>query len=124
MAQPASLVLESQVSALRRAANGQPQSSNAPTILELAEGIGTNMAMQHAHGELTALLVAAGCQKLNFSKTVNVPANILRDGIIFSPPAYEQKVTVTIEPEKGPVSAYLIKSSNQEAVEKLLLPNN
>ena len=55
VAQPASLVLGSQVSALRRAANGELQSSNAPTILELAEGIATNMAMQHAHGELTAL---------------------------------------------------------------------
>ncbi len=72
---------------------------------------------------LAALLAATGCQKLNYSKTVSVPMAVVREGIIFSPPAYEQKVTVTIEPQSAAVSAYLIKSSNQEAVEKFLDTN-
>jgi hypothetical protein len=46
---------------------------------------------------------------------------LVHDPIIFSAPAYEQKVTVTIEPKSAPVSAYLIKSSDEKAVVVALL---
>jgi hypothetical protein len=66
------------------------------------------------------LLVASGCQKLNLERTVNVPMGLVGDALIFDPPTYKQKVTVTITPESGSVSAYLIKSDQKDAVESAL----
>jgi hypothetical protein len=69
---------------------------------------------------VAGILVASGCQKLNFEKTYNVGQNLVSEQIIFSAPAYDQKVTVTIEPVSGPVSAYLMKSSDHKAVDDAL----
>ncbi len=73
---------------------------------------------------LAGLLAASGCQKLNFERTVDVPMGLVGDALIFDPPAYKQKVAVTITPESGSVSAYLIKSEQKDAVEKALFNDN
>jgi hypothetical protein len=65
-------------------------------------------------------LFAAGCQKLSFEKTMEVPMGIVAAGLEFSPPTYKQSVTVTIEPQSASVSAYLVKTEEKDAVEKAL----
>jgi hypothetical protein len=64
-------------------------------------------------------LLVAGCQKLADERTVKVaPMDIYK--ISFSAPSYKQKVTATVAPEGAAVSAYLVKDSDVEAVEKAL----
>jgi hypothetical protein len=68
---------------------------------------------------LALLLVAGGCQPLNekhsFSmrmadvKQLDVPA-----------PRYNQQVSVTVTPTGGPVSAYLVKTSEAERLNTML----
>ena len=53
--QPAVLVLETQVTALRRATSGQPQAAGAPPLSDVVEAIAANMTMQKAQVDLTAL---------------------------------------------------------------------
>jgi hypothetical protein len=71
---------------------------------------------------LAALLLAGGCQRLNFERSVEL--NALATHVFeFDPPRYEQKVAVTVTPVEGPVSAYLVKASEVKAVEKALNDN-
>lgn len=65
------------------------------------------------------LLVAAGCQKLNHSETAEVKMGLLWEKG-FSAPAYNQDVKVTIEPESGAVSAYLVTDDNRETFKETI----
>jgi hypothetical protein len=68
------------------------------------------------------LLGATGCQKLHFTKTLKLgPGNV--EDFHFDPPAYNQRVTVTIEPTGGGVSAYLVKEADWEAAARNLRKN-
>ena len=72
---------------------------------------------------LAALLVGlAGCQKLNYSKTFTLGPGNMED-LHFDPPAYNQRVTVTIAPTNGAVSAYLVKESDFDKVSASLKRN-
>ncbi len=53
--QPAVLVLETQVTALRRATSGQSEAVGAPPLSDVVEAIAANMTMQKAQVDLTAL---------------------------------------------------------------------
>jgi hypothetical protein len=64
---------------------------------------------------LVALLSLVGCQKLNFEKTYNMQPLEVRD-LIFTAPAYQQKVTVTITTTTAGVSSYLCKEDDQTRV--------
>lgn len=67
-------------------------------------------------------VVTAGCQKLNYAETAEVKAQgnpPWSKG--FTPPAYDQDVTVTIEPETCSVSAYLVSDANKQALEDFLI---
>jgi hypothetical protein len=63
-------------------------------------------------------LLAAGCQRLNFDETFTVDAQgaVARG---FTAPRYAQKVTVTVTPTGGPVSAYLVKDPDGKYVDTL-----
>src|SRR4051812_47955872 len=61
------------------------------------------------------LLFAAGCQKLNYSETVELGiAQTWSKG--FTAPSYDQEVKVTVEPEACSVSAYLVTEANRKEV--------
>jgi hypothetical protein len=65
-----------------------------------------------------ALLLAAGCQRLDFENTYPLEGFDAQE-IGFSPPQYEQKVTVTVTTSPAvPVSAYLVKTSDLDAMKK------
>ncbi|MFO0880072.1 MAG: hypothetical protein U0840_22220 [Gemmataceae bacterium] len=66
------------------------------------------------------LLAQTGCRKLTFNKTANLGPGEVQQVASISPPTYGQKVSVTITPKDGPVSAYLCKSSDDDAVRKAL----
>jgi hypothetical protein len=56
-----------------------------------------------------ALIALSGCQKVKVEKTATIePANYYE--LTVDPPRSEQKVSVTVTPSNGPVSAYLIKA--------------
>jgi hypothetical protein len=65
------------------------------------------------------LALASGCQRLNFSKTYTLSPLVVQE-ITFDPPAYAQKVSVTITPTSAGVSAYLIKAADMQAVDRAL----
>src|SRR5262245_36043177 len=69
------------------------------------------------------LLLATGCQKLNFSTTVKDVGPREARQLKFDAPAYAQSVRATIDPEKCSVSAYLVKASDADEVEKILDSN-
>ena len=72
---------------------------------------------------LAALLVGvAGCQKLNFSTTVTLGPNQIHDMEV-PPPAYNQRLTVTIAPTSGAASAYVVKQSDYDKVMSALKKN-
>ena len=64
-----------------------------------------------------ALLLLAGCQRLNYEKTHDVPVMEPKT-IAFDPPRYEQKVTVQVSSAGAPVSVYLVRESDLEAATK------
>jgi hypothetical protein len=68
------------------------------------------------------LLLVAGCQKLNYSSSIEVLPREVRQ-IDFSAPAYAQAVRASIDPESWSVSAYPVKASDVEAVQKALDAN-
>jgi hypothetical protein len=68
---------------------------------------------------LAALLLAGGCQKLNFEQTISLKPIVVKE-YSFDAPAYQQKVTVTVAPVTTGVSAYLCKESDKDAVERAL----
>jgi hypothetical protein len=66
-----------------------------------------------------ALLLAAGCQRLNDERTVTVEGtgwNTLDS----DPPRYEQKVTVTVSSPEAPLDVYLVKAADKEAMQEAL----
>jgi hypothetical protein len=77
------------------------------------------------NGVLRALAVAAllvptaGCQRLNYTKKFTLGPMAVQK-VDFSAPAYEQKLKVTVTPTGGPVSAYLTKADDAQAVERFL----
>jgi hypothetical protein len=67
-----------------------------------------------------ALLVTTGCQRLNYTTTVQQLSPRQPHDINFSSPAYNQKVTITIEPTEAGVSAYLVNNDHVEKVNAML----
>lgn len=65
------------------------------------------------------VLGISGCQRINFEKTYTL-AGVSGQTISFDPPSYAQKLAISISPQKGPVSAYLVKTGEEEAVERAL----
>ncbi len=61
---------------------------------------------------VAAMCVAAGCQKLSYSKTLKLGPGNVEDIATFDPPVYDQRVTVTVEPTSAAVSAYLVKEAD------------
>src|SRR4051812_25527333 len=57
---------------------------------------------------LALVLLAAGCQPINFEKTYTLDAGDVKSAA-FDAPRYAQKIKVTITPEDGPVEAYVVK---------------
>jgi hypothetical protein len=68
---------------------------------------------------LAALILAGGCQRLNFEQTKDL-APVTAEWYDFDPPRYDQKVLVTVTPSDGPVSAYLVRSDDLEKVQRAL----
>lgn len=77
-------------------------------------------------GLLGSLLVVAlltsvlGCQRVTYNKSFNLSPGEVLQGPSFSPPTYAQRVSITITPSGAPVSAYVCKTSDDEAVRKAL----
>lgn len=65
------------------------------------------------------LTIATGCQKLNYEQSFQLTMGEVRE-VEFTAPTFSQKVTAVITPSKGPVSAYLAKKENGEAIRKVL----
>jgi hypothetical protein len=65
------------------------------------------------------LALAAGCQRLNYSKTFDLNPLAVQE-LEFDAPAYAQRLTVTVAPTSAGVSAYLMKAADREAVERAL----
>ena len=61
------------------------------------------------------LLLAGGCQRLRHEQTFSLDMGEVKS-LQFDPPRYNQQVTVTVTPTGGPVSAYLVKTSEWEQV--------
>jgi hypothetical protein len=60
------------------------------------------------------LLLLAGCQRLNFEKEYDIePSGVQAVG--FSPPRYEQKVTVEVKSPGNPLSVFLVKGDPEKA---------
>lgn len=70
-------------------------------------------------GLLVVLALAAGCQRLNYDKTITIDPGAPFT-VNWDPPRYDQKLTVTVTSPGRPVSAYLVKESDQEAATKAL----
>lgn len=64
-------------------------------------------------------LLLAGCQRLNYESTLTLEPLSVRE-IAFSPPAYTQRLTVTITPTNTGVSSYLVKSADKTQVDRAL----
>jgi hypothetical protein len=65
------------------------------------------------------VMVLSGCGGGLHESTANLePLGIKSYDV--DPPTYNQKVTVTIQTSKGPVSAYVVKTADKEKVEKAL----
>lgn len=65
---------------------------------------------------VVALLLLAGCQRLNEQRTVDLKFGT-NHRLDFTGPSYKQKIEVTVTPKDAPVSVYLIKSEDVEKVE-------
>jgi len=65
------------------------------------------------------LALAAGCQRLNFSKTYDLGPLEVKE-LEFDAPAYAQRLTVTVTPTSSGVSAYLMKAADKDAVDRAL----
>lgn len=67
-----------------------------------------------------AMLVGAlGCQRLNFQKQVDLTMGEVA-AFNFTPPAYAQKVIVTVAPTDAGVSAYIAKTDDDTAMRSAL----
>jgi hypothetical protein len=67
-----------------------------------------------------ALLLAAGCQRLNDERTVEFDEETAWKKLTFDPPRYEQKVNVTVSSPGAPLTAWLVKTDDAQAVEDAL----
>lgn len=70
-------------------------------------------------GVVCCLVLLAGCQRLNFESTYKVGPGEVKP-LEFDPPRYAQKLSVTVTPTAAPVSAYVVKKGDVDAVEKAL----
>jgi hypothetical protein len=70
-------------------------------------------------GLLTAFVLLAGCQRLNYEKTLKVSPGEY-PVIDFDAPRSEQKVTVQVTSPGVPISAYLVKESDKTAANEAL----
>ena len=68
------------------------------------------------------VLGMTGCQKLRFEQTVEV-RQMSTHRLDFDPPAYKQEVRADIQPEDVSVRAYLVKTSDADAIETALSRN-
>jgi hypothetical protein len=66
------------------------------------------------------LAALSGCQKLSHEQTLSLDAHSSK-ALEFGAPRYNQKVTVTVKPTSGPVSAYLCTLDNKQQVEDALM---
>ncbi len=70
-------------------------------------------------GLLVGLLLAAGCQRLNYEKEIKIsPAET--QFVTPDAPRYQQKVTVEVHSPGAPLSVYLVKSEGTENADKAL----
>jgi len=67
-------------------------------------------------------LLTAGCQRLNEERTMSLLPGESKH-LIFSAPAYEQKLTVQVSSPGAPVSAWLVRESDSEAAQDQLQKN-
>jgi hypothetical protein len=65
------------------------------------------------------MLALTGCQRLNVEKTVTIDPTAVY-ALIVPAPSYEQKVTVHISSPGVPVTAYLVRESEQAAAQAKL----
>jgi hypothetical protein len=66
---------------------------------------------------LAGLFLTAGCQRLNYEKTVTVgPGN--SEVLVIDPPSVNQDVKVDFKSSKEPVSVYIVLEENAEAVKQ------
>src|SRR5437773_15843 len=66
-----------------------------------------------------AFLAGVGCQRVRYENTYTLNPHDSQE-LTLDAPAYSQRVTVTIVPTSGPVSAYLVKSADLLAVKAKL----
>jgi hypothetical protein len=59
-----------------------------------------------------ALLLAAGCQRLNDERSVHVMAGNIHE-IGYSAPRYQQKLTVNVSSPGAPVTVYLVREGDE-----------
>jgi len=69
---------------------------------------------------LAALLLLAGCQRLDLEKTLHVPVGEVHK-LFIDPPRSDQKVTAQITSPGAPVSAYLVLESESDAAQKKMM---
>src|SRR5262245_18705667 len=64
-------------------------------------------------------LALAGCQRVNYDKSYSL-RGFEFDHATFSAPRYTQKIAISVSPTSQPVCAYVVKSSDREALETIL----
>jgi len=67
------------------------------------------------------LLLLAGCQRLNYEKTVNLDSSTTYQTATFDGPRGDQKVTVTATSTKEPVNVFLILTDDLKEGERAAL---
>jgi hypothetical protein len=60
---------------------------------------------------LLVFLLAAGCQRLNIEKSLHLGPTDIK-GYDWTPPKYDQKITVTATATGAPISVYLVKTTD------------
>jgi hypothetical protein len=91
-----------------------------PSSFILSEGEVTMPGPRRvACGLVGVLAFVAGCQRLNYDKIVTLDPEAPFT-VNWDPPRYDQKLTVTVTSSGKPVSAYLVKESDQEAATRAL----
>lgn len=68
-------------------------------------------------GLLAVLLLTGGCQPLKYEKSLTVDAGDIQT-LTFDPPRYEQKLKVQVSSPGSPVSVYLVRESEAQAVQQ------
>jgi hypothetical protein len=66
------------------------------------------------------LVLSAGCQKLNYDRSVSLASSEVQS-ILIDAPKRDQKVTVAIASPGVPINAYLVLEQNKDAVQEKLL---